>query len=132
MSTIKATPKMRYHQHKASAKRRGIEFDMTFDEWWAIWEPHFDQRGPMRVDLQMCRNGDDGAYRPGNVHIATGERNMAEAKVSMATRAIRSDWVFDGEDRSELRSWAFNRHKGFRCPLAQLVRAEEEETEEDS
>ena len=33
------TPKFKYHVQKNVAKRRGIPFELTYEEWWSIWEP---------------------------------------------------------------------------------------------
>lgn len=76
--TITATPRMRYRQHKASAKARGIDFDMTFEEWWAIWEPYYERRGRTVGAMHMCRKADAGGYTVGNVRIDTMEANHAE------------------------------------------------------
>ncbi len=78
--------KLRYAQHKHSARERGIEFDLTLDEWWEIWEPHFANRGRATNQLQMCRTRDEGAYRSGNVRIATARENQAEREVTMTRR----------------------------------------------
>ena len=36
----------RYRQHKSRAKSKGIEFTLTFKEWWEAWEPYWKARGP--------------------------------------------------------------------------------------
>jgi len=127
VKTITATPQMRYRQHKANAKRRGIEFDMSFDEWWALWRPHFENRGRESGQVQMCRTADDGAYRPGNVRIDSVESNQAERRTTMIRRANERDWTIEGEDRSELRDWLFKRRDGFHNPLRQMLIEEETE-----
>lgn len=52
------------------AKVRGIEFKMTFDEWWEIWKPHWHNRGSKVGQFVMCRKMDKGPYEIGNVRIA--------------------------------------------------------------
>lgn len=74
---------------RASAEARGIAFRFTFLEWWQVWEPHWARR---HLDkLCMCRNGDEGDYKLGNVHIATASQNSAEwAENSRKTRKALS------------------------------------------
>lgn len=128
MATIKATPRMRYRQHKASAKQRGIEFDLTFDEWWEIWQPHYAQRGRGAGHLQMCRTGDVGPYAVGNVRIDTVEANQAEAKYSSQAKAEIRDW---GEARPDARFWVNERlHMFSKSPLKLMIQEEEAEEED--
>lgn len=75
----RSVARLRFDQQKSHAKRRGIEWDMTFEEWCAIWEPHWEKRGPQRDGRVMCRTHDKGPYKPGNVRIDTPKSNAAEA-----------------------------------------------------
>lgn len=70
-------PLGRYNGHKSNAKRRGVDFRFTFEEWWEIWKPHWKERG--LGGLVMCRHNDQGAYEVGNVRIDTCSNNMIEA-----------------------------------------------------
>lgn len=92
MATIKATPKMKYLQHKRNAASRGLEFTLTFDEWLAIWGDKLERRGSAPDDFQMCRTGDRGGYTPGNVRIATAAENRAEFKQNLLSKDIERDW----------------------------------------
>jgi len=49
------TPQQKYGNHKVSAKSRGIPFNLTFEEWWSLWEPHWEFRGSQAHELVMCR-----------------------------------------------------------------------------
>ena len=68
-------PMSRYKGHRSNAKTRGIPFNLTFDEWWSLWEPHWKQRG---TEKAMCRTEDAGAYEVGNVRIDTYSNNAKE------------------------------------------------------
>jgi hypothetical protein len=62
----------KYTEHKNNAKKRGIEFNLTIEEWWNIWNAsgRWAQRGigdPSKY--VMARNNDSGAYEVGNVYI---------------------------------------------------------------
>lgn len=82
MSDRNHTPKAKYALHRSQAGRRGIAFTLTFDEWWAIWEPHWEKRGSGGQQMCMCRTRDEGAYALGNVRIATNKENRQEAAVA--------------------------------------------------
>ena len=74
------TPKARYFQQRANAYERGIEWEISFEEWWSLWEPHWANRGREKGQLVMARHGDDGPYSLTNVSIKTVEENYYEAK----------------------------------------------------
>lgn len=99
------TPKGRYRQHKANAKRRGVEFLLTFSEWFELWEPYLDESGhlPDEHDYVMARNGDEGPYKVGNVRIAPQGENIAERNrwYFASRRWRRSD---EGEDYQHVHS----------------------------
>lgn len=73
--------KCRYWQQINNAKRRGIEFNMSYEEWLYVWlsSGHFDQRGKGRNKYVMARHGDTGPYEIGNVKIVTNYVNCSEA-----------------------------------------------------
>lgn len=70
--------KAAYRAHKCRAAKRGIEFLLTFEQWWELWEPHWDRRGLGALDMCMCRTHDEGPYAVGNVRIATNKENHHE------------------------------------------------------
>lgn len=70
----------RFCQHRYNtAKRPGIEFRLSFEEWWAIWElsGRWSERGRGGEKYCMCRFGDVGHYSVGNVFIATNSENAS-------------------------------------------------------
>ena len=73
------TPRGRYNGHKSRAKERGIPWGFTFETWWQMWEPHWDNRGRGSEELCMCRDGDTGPYSPENCRIDTSKANIQEA-----------------------------------------------------
>lgn len=80
---VKCPFKRAYIQQKSNAKQRGVEFNLTFDEWKQIWvgSGKWDQRGRGAEKYCMCRVGDSGAYAVGNVFIALGRQNVSEGNV---------------------------------------------------
>lgn len=95
-----------YTQHKSNAKRRGIPFLLTLDQWKSIWleSGKWEQRGRGADKYCMCRNGDAGAYEAGNVFIDLNRQNVSDgnkgkmdspetkAKKSAAMRGIPRPW----------------------------------------
>jgi hypothetical protein len=69
----------RYHATKSDAKRRGIDWQFTFDSWLDWWGSDIVNRGPGPGQLVMARTGDIGPYHPSNVRKATTAENQNEA-----------------------------------------------------
>jgi hypothetical protein len=81
-------PRALFNAQRASAKRRknpdgsiGIPWELTFEEWWAIWEASgkWEQRGRKRGKYCMCRHNDCGPYAVGNVYIGEYGANSSAA-----------------------------------------------------
>jgi len=69
--------RQKYNVHKGGAKQRGIEFNLTYEEWYDIWHAS----GKLYADdarYCMARHGDKGAYEVGNVRITTTNENTRE------------------------------------------------------
>ena len=73
----------KFRGHAKGAKKRGITFLFTFDEWMGIWwgSGHWFERGCKKGQFVMCRTGDVGPYAIGNVRIDTCGANAREANV---------------------------------------------------
>lgn len=71
-----------FQTHRSGAKKRGIAWHFTFEQWWSIWESsgHWEQRGRGTGTYVMCRNGDLGPYAVGNVFIALNAENVSFAQ----------------------------------------------------
>ena len=92
--------KSKYSVHKAGAKARQIDFLLTFDEWWDIWQKsgHWDERGRRTGEYVMSRIGDIGPYAIGNVFIQLSSQN-----------------VKDSLNKPETREKNYQKRKGTRC-----------------
>jgi len=75
------TPKGRYSIQKRSAKKRGIAWELSFEEWWKLWEEsgHWDDRGTGTSKYCICRLNDYGPYKIGNIRIDTNSTNGKES-----------------------------------------------------
>ena len=80
-----------FDMHKKNAKRRGIPFLLTFDEWLAIWisSGHWEERGRGADKYCMSRIGDLGAYVSGNVFIQSNAGNARDAIARPEFQAMR-------------------------------------------
>lgn len=63
---------------KQAAKRRGIEFNFTLDEWIEWWGDDWDRRGRCKKELVMARYNDEGAYEINNIYKTTTAENVSE------------------------------------------------------
>jgi len=75
--------KRKFIEHKYAARRRGIDFKFTFEEWVAWWEMHLgpdwlEKRGCKKGQYVMARNGDVGPYETRNVKCITCQDNNGE------------------------------------------------------
>lgn len=70
-------PFRRYQSQKRQAQARGIEFRLTFWEWWSLWRDsgRYHQMGCRRGEYVMARIWDAGPYAVGNVEIQTNAEN---------------------------------------------------------
>lgn len=71
---------LRFLQQRASAKYRGVEFRLTFDQWrdWWLATGRVDERGKLRGQWVMARCGDRGAYELGNLQCMRAEDNVSD------------------------------------------------------
>jgi hypothetical protein len=64
-------PLIAYAAQLKGASARGIEFQLTFSEWWSVWAPYYHLRGQGKNGLVMGRNNDVGPYALGNIYLTT-------------------------------------------------------------
>lgn len=69
-----------YTQQRNNARIRGIDWLLTFAEWWGVWSRSgkWSDRGRGRGKYVMARHGDSGPYQLGNVKIVHFEDNNRE------------------------------------------------------
>jgi hypothetical protein len=106
------SPRGRFKQQKRNAKLRGIEWNLTYDQWCKLWadSSKWDQRGNWAEGYVMMRPGDTGPYAVGNVVIGRHIDNVTErnrlwfAMQRAATDEKPAEW-YDaegaGEDQAE-------------------------------
>src|SRR5262245_14806950 len=66
-----------YKRWAASARRRGIVVELTFEQFMEAWGDHWKHREVN--DLVLARRGDTGPYAVGNIYITTRGQNVRDA-----------------------------------------------------
>ena len=93
----------RFNQHRSNARERipPIDFDLTFEQWWGIWDRSgkWEQRGCRKGQYVMARYNDTGPYALGNVYITTHEANILVRKSSLKQREASSQRLRSPEER---------------------------------
>ena len=64
---------------RSRAKRRGIGWDLSYEDWCFLWKDKWHQRGNCSGQYCMARIGDVGPYSLLNVIIKTVNENSSEA-----------------------------------------------------
>lgn len=87
-----------FREQKRNALYRGVAWELTFVQWWAIWKEsgNWLNRGRGRSGFVMARIRDDGPYAVGNVRIITASQNCAEARYNNpnAKRPVEEQGVY--------------------------------------
>jgi hypothetical protein len=85
------TPAMAYTHQRTSAGKRGVEWEISFPEWMAVWleSGRWELRGVGRGRYCMARHGDTGPYKVGNVSIQLATQNSRDG-VYIAHRTLAS------------------------------------------
>lgn len=86
------TPRGAFVRQRQKAHSRGIPWELTFDQWWQIWEDSglWKCRGNWVGGAVMMRNGDTGPYAVGNVRIGSFVENVQERNRLVAIRRRHS------------------------------------------
>lgn len=74
------TPEQKYSAQKASAKIRGIDWQLSFNDWYDWWQQtgHWEERGCRKGQYVMSRIGDCGPYSLNNIFCSTVEQNNSD------------------------------------------------------
>jgi transposase len=71
-----------FRTQRRNAARRGIGWQLTFVQWWKIWQESgkWEKRGRGNFGYVMARHGDEGPYAVDNVCIELSTDNVASRK----------------------------------------------------
>lgn len=70
--------RQRYMMQRNKAQHRGIEWNLTFDEWFLWWleSGHYHERGRLKGQYVMARFGDAGPYSLDNIMCIPNRENV--------------------------------------------------------
>lgn len=110
---IRHTKAAKYMHQRYAAKGRGIEWEISFPEWVAVWmeSGHFEDRGKGKGKYCMARHGDTGPYKIGNVSIQPYQKNSSEGSAK-AKANVRANGRLPGPMAGQGRGWSFLKN----CP----------------
>ena len=79
-NTKEGSPFRRYTYQRRNARVREIEWNITFKQWWGVWQESgfYDRYGRGQGKYVMSRYGDSGAYELGNVNIILAVENSSD------------------------------------------------------
>jgi len=85
-----------YSRQRNHANSRGVEWLLSFWEWWNIWRDsgRWDQRGKGVGKYCMCRFGDSGSYEKCNVYIDTVVRNSVLGRTLAHERGVKNTLMY--------------------------------------
>ena len=91
--------KAAYQSLKSSAKRRGISFSLTIEEWEAFVLPtrYMDDKGKQRYCLHVDRKEAHLGYEKGNLQILTCGENVAKGNRERYAAQKISEWKVERE-----------------------------------
>jgi len=85
ISKWQKTAKGKYRSQASKAATRGIEWQLTFEQWWNWWQQtgRWSERGATIGKYCMCRYGDIGPYSLDNIYLDLHRENV---KTGLARR----------------------------------------------
>lgn len=82
---------------KVQATYRSEEYDLTFEEYKELWDPHWEQRGRTRGTVCMTRIDWEGAWTKTNVEIVPREEHLKRQRENQMLgrgRMGKNPWRF--------------------------------------
>ena len=93
-----------YASHSRNAKKRGIPFLFTFEQWseWWLTDDRWSRRGRKAGQLQMGRKGNSGPYAPENVECVTKEQKQRSQLLALSVSAFSPERRAEAAKKSGL------------------------------
>ncbi|WP_186263308.1 hypothetical protein [Burkholderia gladioli] len=82
----RAKYKIAFQTQRHNAARRGIGWELTFEQWLDWWGDDIERRGVGPEKLQMQRFGDSGPYALGNIKKGVPKENARTAALVLQNR----------------------------------------------
>jgi len=72
-----------YHKHKAQARYRKEEYNISLEEWMDLWtEDDWFRRGRSSDSICLIRTDDELPWSPDNVHLGTRRESLQKTTIS--------------------------------------------------
>jgi len=84
------TPKGKFQLDRQHAKDKGEEWHLTFEQWWAKWEPHWKKRGKKLRQYSLYRLDPALPYTDENTVVGTNKDRHAHRKHLQEQAMIRA------------------------------------------
>jgi hypothetical protein len=70
-SAYEASPRGQFSRQKANAVARGVNWELSFDDWWKVWEDSgkYPERGRLTGQYALVRKNPDASFNLNNIHI---------------------------------------------------------------
>ncbi len=112
------TPLRKFNLHRDAAKRRGLGFEFTFEEWYDFWQKsgHWEERGRGKGQYVMSRVNDQGPYKVGNVFIQLASQNVVDGTTrsdSLLRRKL-NNWHHTDAAKQKMSIAAMGKRKGIK------------------
>lgn len=93
----------KYNSQRHAAIRRGISWELTFEQWIEWWKStgKYAERGRKGHEYCMCRTGDEGPYALNNIYCATNNQNTSDAVKNGKWAKPPKTLSFKGQHHSE-------------------------------
>lgn len=91
--------RQKYWTNKGNAKKRGVAWRLTFEEWLCLWSEHILERGVHRDQYVLCRKNDQGAYAFGNCYVARSQHNNSVRGYKETRTHAEREWYRPNRQR---------------------------------
>lgn len=91
------TARRAFTKQRATAKLRGIAWELSFTQWLEFWGDKLSLRGRSPDSLVMARLGDEGPYREGNIEMISMRKNCGDARRNSHRRGIKPSRLGKGK-----------------------------------
>ncbi len=113
----RATNEGKFDMQAENARRRGIEFLLTYEQWLDIWESSgkLNERGRGAGKYCMCRTGDEGAYEIGNVFIGLNTQNLSDGNLGRVLSAEHREKI-SASNKGQPHPWSVGQNNPMHRP----------------
>lgn len=123
------TPIFAFRRQRQNARARGIEWNLTLAQWWAIWgfSGKWSKRGLGRDRYVMSRHSDTGPYSVENCFIQESTDNNSDTphKTNGLPKGVRRVPTKSVRSAKHSRYWATKMINGNQTYLGRFDTAEE-------